>query len=287
MASDDLRARLAAVLARHEPVPGMWDCTCGARVDTFEQHRAVVVLAVVQPELDRERELSQSLFEQRKQMAAERFIWQERGDRYRLAWQSARQRAQAYGEGILRHVADRDAYKGWMEEQGERANRAEQELATVRTALETLTAQSATALAKRDKAKQRARIAEAELETLRGGLREIGGDPTQVQNLYAQLASRTQQWKELQATQVVNDDAWGSVWLHGKWSWLTKNMTTEQREHAADCVARWSARLAEIDGDLERGEPEGLRWWRELGDSCSTCGGVDPTRCDCMRPERN
>lgn len=87
----------------------------------------------------------------------------------------------------------------------------------------------------------------------------------------------------LDEVQQLNDDAWGSVWLHRKWSWLTKCMTTEEREHAADCVARWSARL-EPD---EPGEPEGLRWWREPGDPCSTCGGVDLTRCDCMRPERN
>lgn len=59
------------------------------------------------------------------------------------------------------------------------------------------------------------------------------------------------------------DDAWGTVWLHGKWSWLTKCMTTPQREYAADCVARWSARLAEDDGESERGEPDGLRWWRD------------------------
>jgi hypothetical protein len=32
-------------------------------------------------------------------------------DRYRTAWLSARGRAQAYGEGILRHVADRDWWK--------------------------------------------------------------------------------------------------------------------------------------------------------------------------------
>jgi hypothetical protein len=32
-------------------------------------------------------------------------------DRYRAAWRSARERAQAYGEGILRHVADRDFWK--------------------------------------------------------------------------------------------------------------------------------------------------------------------------------
>ena len=59
------------------------------------------------------------------------------------------------------------------------------------------------------------------------------------------------------------DDAWGTVWLHGNWPWLTGRMSTPEREHAADAVARWSARLAEEDGDLERGEPDGLRWWRD------------------------
>lgn len=34
-------------------------------------------------------------------------------DRYHTAWCSARERAQAYGEGILRHVADRDF---WMKQ---------------------------------------------------------------------------------------------------------------------------------------------------------------------------
>jgi hypothetical protein len=39
--------------------------------------------------------------------------WEEEQEnaRLRLAWQSARRRAQAYGEGILRHVADRDYWK--------------------------------------------------------------------------------------------------------------------------------------------------------------------------------
>lgn len=37
-------------------------------------------------------------------------------DRYRSAWQSARFRAQAYGEGILRHVADRDTWKSWCKQ---------------------------------------------------------------------------------------------------------------------------------------------------------------------------
>ncbi|MFF0055711.1 hypothetical protein ACFYRI_15100 [Streptomyces microflavus] len=61
----------------------------------------------------------------------------------------------------------------------------------------------------------------------------------------------------------AEDSAWGTVWLHGKWQWITKNMSTTERELAADAVARWSAALNADDENLEAGEPEGLRWWRE------------------------
>ncbi|MGW1246978.1 hypothetical protein [Streptomyces sp. NPDC002535] len=37
--------------------------------------------------------------------------------RLRLAWKSARERAQAYGEGILRHVEERDSYAKWLEQE--------------------------------------------------------------------------------------------------------------------------------------------------------------------------
>lgn len=43
---------------------------------------------------------------------------------------------------------------------------------------------------------RRAEIAEIELRTLREGLREMGGDPTQIQNLWAQIRLRNEQWKE-------------------------------------------------------------------------------------------
>jgi hypothetical protein len=56
----------------------------------------------------------------------------------------------------------------------------------------------------------------------------------------------------------VNDEAWGSVWLHGNWRYLTSRMTTPEREHAADAVARWCAQ----DPD-DPSEPTGLRWWRD------------------------
>jgi hypothetical protein len=41
-------------------------------------------------------------------------------DRYRSAWCSARERAQAYGEGILRVVKDREAYQEWLRQAEER-----------------------------------------------------------------------------------------------------------------------------------------------------------------------
>lgn len=56
------------------------------------------------------------------------------------------------------------------------------------------------------------------------------------------------------------DGAMHSVWLHGKWRWLTRNMTTEQREAAWDAVKRYSAELGDPDD-----EPlsEGWAWWRD------------------------
>jgi hypothetical protein len=66
------------------------------------------------------------------------------------------------------------------------------------------------------------------------------------------------------AGDTVENGAWHAVWLEsGKWRWTTQRMTTPQREYAADCVAAYSRYLATVDGDLERGEPDGLRWWRE------------------------
>lgn len=54
------------------------------------------------------------------------------------------------------------------------------------------------------------------------------------------------------------DAAMHSVWLHGKWRWLTRNMTTEEKEAAADAVDRHNATWPEADrGALVE------RWWRD------------------------
>lgn len=71
--------------------------------------------------------------------------------------------------------------------------------------------------------------------------------------------------KVLAGEATPGDEAWGTVWLHTKWQYLTSQMSTPEREHAADAVARWSAALAKEDNDPDRGEPDGLRWWREAG----------------------
>lgn len=61
---------------------------------------------------------------------------------------------------------------------------------------------------------------------------------------------------------LPGDAAWHCVWLHGNWRYLTKQMTTPEREHAADAVARYHAYLVATDGPDSSGEPEDLRWWR-------------------------
>ena len=62
---------------------------------------------------------------------------------------------------------------------------------------------------------------------------------------------------------LPGDAGWHSVWLHGNWRWLTKNMTTPEREHAADAVARYGTYLDTLDSADRSEEPEGLRWWRD------------------------
>lgn len=52
------------------------------------------------------------------------------------------------------------------------------------------------------------------------------------------------------------DSAWGVVWLHGNWRYLTTKMTPGERDRAAAAVERWNFSLGE--------EPIlHLRWWEE------------------------
>jgi hypothetical protein len=65
--------------------------------------------------------------------------------------------------------------------------------------------------------------------------------------------------------QKVGDAAWHSIWLHGNWRFLTKQMTTEEKEYAADAVEReWRRMEAEDPKGMAVSEESlaHLRWWR-------------------------
>lgn len=74
------------------------------------------------------------------------------------------------------------------------------------------------------------------------------------------LAEREAALYEDSTASAALDGALHSVWLHGDWRWLTRNMTTEEREAAADAVARYSRR---IDPDADPLTDADLRWWRQ------------------------
>lgn len=61
---------------------------------------------------------------------------------------------------------------------------------------------------------------------------------------------------------LLEDEAWGSVWLYGKWKHITTKMTNSERELAADAVSRWSERIEREDQTFNPINPEHLRWWR-------------------------
>lgn len=68
---------------------------------------------------------------------------------------------------------------------------------------------------------------------------------------------------QLERLDTPENGAWHTVWLEGKWRWITSRMTTPQREYAADRVAAYDWYLAHCDKELGRAEPEDLRWWRD------------------------
>jgi hypothetical protein len=62
------------------------------------------------------------------------------------------------------------------------------------------------------------------------------------------------------------DGAMHSVWLHGDWFWLTRHMTTPEKDAAADAVERY-ARSAHDPDDGEWEPIPSLRWWRNTPDN--------------------
>lgn len=78
-----------------------------------------------------------------------------------------------------------------------------------------LTQHVATEITERNTAHRRADVAERELHVLRSGLRANGADPTQLQNLWAQISLRNRQWREtkreLRLTRSMLEEEGGDV----------------------------------------------------------------------------
>jgi hypothetical protein len=58
------------------------------------------------------------------------------------------------------------------------------------------------------------------------------------------------------------EDLLGSIWLYIPWQYVTKQLTTEQKDLFADAVDAWSMRLNAEDPDLHA-ESVTRRWWRD------------------------
>ena len=57
------------------------------------------------------------------------------------------------------------------------------------------------------------------------------------------------------------EDLLGSIWLYVNWRYVTKQLTTEQKELFADAVDAHSARLNAGEPEIDLHPVE--RWWRD------------------------
>ncbi|PWI08345.1 hypothetical protein DIZ27_23185 [Streptomyces sp. NWU339] len=132
------------------------------------------------------------------------------------------------GEALRRRVEQiingRETWKAKAEEIERERDRIAVELEKLRAVLEYEHKRANDAIDREHTAEQaaeeqrrRADIAETELRTLRSGLRANGADPTQIQNLWAQISLRNRQWRdtkrELRLTRSMLEEEGGDVSL--------------------------------------------------------------------------
>ncbi|MFE1321633.1 hypothetical protein [Kitasatospora phosalacinea] len=167
----DLRQRIAQALSAAGAFcgecgfePGETGCPDCVRV---RQMYTSAVLAVVEPELAKR---------------------QERGDIWKAKAAELEQ--------------DRDRLDTALAALREQLAEAQTENARLTTALEVVTRQHAEAVTARNKARTSAKISDdiqrAEKRLFDTAIRDLGGNPVEVQNLYAQLSLRATQWKDAQ-----------------------------------------------------------------------------------------
>lgn len=137
--------------------------------------------------------------------------------------------------------------------------------------------------AERDAEKQRRRadIAETELRTLRAGLRANGADPTQLQNLWAQISLRNRQWREtkreLRLTRSMLDEEGGDVSLVDEM--ISTVGAAEAKEREAQAAIERVRALHQPDPDGRSGyqpdDDDTPGAYGDIAQACKECGSSD------------
>lgn len=73
-------------------------------------------------------------------------------------------------------------------------------------------------------------------------------------------AKMLEAWRRRRITPSDLDHAMHTVWLEGNWQWITRKMTSEEREAAIAAVLRYS-NTALRDGDDDLLTRASLAWW--------------------------
>lgn len=194
-----------------------------------EQHRADRVGGMMQRTVDHYRELAKEWEAQCHRVSA------------RLAEQRARasqneRRAEAMERAMESTAADALAHRGCHRDLMAQCQRAEQ-------------------------AELRATLAEGDVRTLRAGLRANGADPTQIQNLWAQIRLRNRQWREAKqrAEQAEEHRAALSEALglgtSAPWDAIRDRVTEQSDRRMEQLIAgraMWKAKAAEMEADRDR-----------------------------------
>ncbi|MEU6229962.1 hypothetical protein [Streptomyces sp. NPDC047042] len=119
---------------------------------------------------------------------------------------------------------------------------------------------------------QRAEAAERDLRTLRTGLRASGGDPTQIQNLWAQLRLRNRQWaeakREARAFRSMLEEEGGDTTLVDEMLETVAKAEARAREagHERDVIAADLETADRIRAEVQRDRDQHAAVLREVLD---------------------
>ncbi|MFE0808183.1 hypothetical protein ACFW34_11955 [Streptomyces sp. NPDC058848] len=133
--------------------------------------------------------------------------------------------------------------------------------------------------------RQRAKIAETELRVLRAGLRANGADPTQIQNLWAQISLRNRQWRDEKRRAELAEAVTAEWKRHLERRTTTLRKRAERAEAAIGRVRALHQPAQGLGYDSDEDDTPGS--YGQIAQACTTCGTTDEYAvrwpCDTIR----